>query len=142
MNVTKLPGSSKPKASTIFHRQYLVEGARDKADARMAVFEALQDIADIEFCEEQLQVHSLDEDGLFRVDVVTDLPDEIYWKEEKPNEEEVFNFLDSLRESGITNMFGAASYLIEAFNLDRRTARAFLSMWMHSFSERQEAKNE
>jgi len=32
-----------------------------------------------------------------------------------------FHFLDQLRESGVTNMYGATPYLIEAFDLIRST---------------------
>ena len=44
-------------------------------------------------------------------------------------------FLDDLRESGETNMFGAASYLQEEFGLDKKEARAVLSTWMQAFQE-------
>lgn len=52
------------------------------------------------------------------------------------DKEEVFEFLDNLRESGVTNMFGAAPYLEEAFNLPRKEARAILIEWMETFEER------
>lgn len=42
-------------------------------------------------------------------------------------------FLDELRESGETNMFGASPYLQEEFGLDKHEARAILSEWMASF---------
>lgn len=42
-------------------------------------------------------------------------------------------FLDELRESGKTNMFGASQYLIWEFGLDKKEARAILSEWMSSF---------
>lgn len=45
-------------------------------------------------------------------------------------------YLDDLRESGITNMYGAVPYLREAFDLSRQDASAILSYWMKSFSER------
>jgi hypothetical protein len=41
--------------------------------------------------------------------------------------------LDALRESGITNMFGAGSYLQEEFGLTRAEARAILVYWMQTF---------
>ena len=50
--------------------------------------------------------------------------------------EEYFDFLDDLRESGVTNMFGATPYLIEEFGVDRSTAHKILTEWMRSFSER------
>ena len=51
-------------------------------------------------------------------------------------EEEHLAYLDALRESGETNMFGAGSYVQEQFDLSKREARAVLSYWMESFSER------
>jgi hypothetical protein len=44
-------------------------------------------------------------------------------------------FLDELRESGITNMFGAVPYLIEAFDLTRDEASKILSYWMKTFGQ-------
>jgi hypothetical protein len=46
-----------------------------------------------------------------------------------------FNFLDNLRESGVTNMFGAAPYLVEAFDLPQQDARTVLKSWMNTFSD-------
>ena len=57
----------------------------------------------------------------------------------KPLEENVdkkySDFLVALRDSGITNMFGAAPYLQAEFGLDKREAREVLANWMQSFSE-------
>jgi hypothetical protein len=47
--------------------------------------------------------------------------------------QEYKEFLDGLRESGVTNMFGAGSYLQEEFGLDRNEARQILIEWMASF---------
>ncbi len=47
-----------------------------------------------------------------------------------------FEFLNDLRESGVTNMFGAAPYLVQAFdedNLTLKQAREILGRWMKSF---------
>ena len=50
--------------------------------------------------------------------------------------EDYFKFLDELRESGITNMFGAGSYLEYEFpELNKQEARAVLLEWMQSFDE-------
>lgn len=46
-------------------------------------------------------------------------------------------YLDDLRESGVTNMFGAAPYLVRKFDTDKRDARKILVYWMETFSERQ-----
>ena len=51
--------------------------------------------------------------------------------------EEHLEFLDELRESGVTNMFGAGSYIEEAFpELSESQARKVLIYWMSSFGER------
>jgi len=50
--------------------------------------------------------------------------------------DEHLEYLDDLRDSGITNMFGARPYLISEFDLDKNTAKDILSYWMSSFSER------
>lgn len=54
---------------------------------------------------------------------------------EKSNTKEYFNYLEILRDSGVTNMFGAAPYLQEQFKLDRKTARDVLIAWMKSFEK-------
>lgn len=42
-------------------------------------------------------------------------------------------YLDELRESGATNMFGAAAYLREEFGLDKGQAKDYLFYWMGEF---------
>jgi hypothetical protein len=43
-------------------------------------------------------------------------------------------YLDAIRLSGVTNMFGAASYLLCEFpELDKRQACAVLQYWMTNF---------
>ena len=49
--------------------------------------------------------------------------------------EEYFEYLDVLRETGVTNMFGAAPYLEQAFGLNRNEARKVLGEWMNSFNK-------
>ena len=53
-----------------------------------------------------------------------------------PDKEDYFIYLDELRESGKTNIYGAAPYLQEAFFLNRKEARDILVEWMETFSER------
>ena len=43
-------------------------------------------------------------------------------------------FLEELRKSGVTNMFGAAPYLMERFGLSEITARKILSEWIHNYN--------
>lgn len=52
-------------------------------------------------------------------------------------EDDHLEYLDDLRGSGITNMFGAAPYLVRKFDIDKRDARKILVYWMETFSERQ-----
>ena len=42
-------------------------------------------------------------------------------------------YLDNLRESGVTNMWGASTYLVNAFNLSQSNAQKVLFYWMESF---------
>ena len=43
-------------------------------------------------------------------------------------------YLENLRKSGVTNMFGATPYLMEEFDLDRKEATKILSDWMHNYN--------
>ena len=52
-------------------------------------------------------------------------------------EEDVFLFLDRLRESAITNMYGAGEYIRIRFpDLTRYESHRHLAKWMETFSER------
>ena len=52
-------------------------------------------------------------------------------REEREELETKFKFLDGLRESGVTNMFGATPYLKRAFpDLKRTEASDIIAMWM------------
>lgn len=42
-------------------------------------------------------------------------------------------FLEELRKSRVTNMFGAAPYLAEEFNLSKNEAREILAEWMDKY---------
>ena len=53
---------------------------------------------------------------------------------EGPITAEAFRYLDRLRESGITNMFGARPYLERDQGLSSDDARTVLSSWMKTFS--------
>lgn len=45
-------------------------------------------------------------------------------------------FLDTLRESGVTNMFGAAHFLEEEFDIGHFAATEILAYWMKTYSDR------
>ena len=44
--------------------------------------------------------------------------------------ETVFEYLELLRESGVTNMWGSPAYLQEEFGFDKREARDWFFAWM------------
>lgn len=54
-------------------------------------------------------------------------------KQETPSIEQL-EFLDELRESGVTNMYGARPYLVEHFDISKAEAGTILSFWMKSYS--------
>ena len=51
------------------------------------------------------------------------------------NMEKYFSYLNVLRDSGVTNMFGASPYLQNEFGLNRSEAKKVLAAWMNSFKE-------
>lgn len=57
-----------------------------------------------------------------------------------PTQDEVNFFLDGLRESGVTNMYGAGPYIQDQYDIDKRTAHKFLLEWMRTFAERHYTK--
>jgi hypothetical protein len=51
--------------------------------------------------------------------------------------DEHLDFLDDLRESGDTNMYGARPYLMDEFpELNKYQASDVLTYWMRTFSDR------
>ena len=52
---------------------------------------------------------------------------------EKVTEDTMFTYLEGLRQSGVTNMFGAGPYLEREFGLDRNEAKEVLLNWMKSY---------
>lgn len=55
-------------------------------------------------------------------------PDEQEW-------DDYFRFLDALRESGETNMFGARPYLMDEFGVSEERASDILKRWMKTFGQ-------
>lgn len=43
-------------------------------------------------------------------------------------------YLENLRRSGVTNMYGAAPYLAVEFNLDIKMAQNILAEWMRNYN--------
>ncbi len=50
-------------------------------------------------------------------------------------EKEVMSYLNDLRDSGVTNMFGATPYVEQEFEIEKREARRILQLWMNNFNE-------
>jgi len=48
---------------------------------------------------------------------------------------EMFEWLEMLRESGVVNMYGAAPYLADVFDLKHRKARDVLLKWMNNYDD-------
>lgn len=44
--------------------------------------------------------------------------------------EEVYEILDELQGSGVTNMYNAPSVLMDVLGISRAEARAYVSAWM------------
>lgn len=53
----------------------------------------------------------------------------------KPEWKEYYIYLEKLRKSGKTNMFGATDYLVTKFKLDRNEAMKILQNWMKNYEE-------
>ena len=49
------------------------------------------------------------------------------------DKERYFQFLSNLRETGITNMYGAGPYLESEFELTRNEARDIVLQWMKEY---------
>ena len=57
-------------------------------------------------------------------------------RETTETEQEAMIYLNDLRESGITNMFGARPYLMDDMpDLSKKEAGDILSLWMRNFND-------
>ena len=45
-----------------------------------------------------------------------------------------WNYLEELRRSGVTNMYGATPYLMDEFNLSKEDAKEVLKDWMENYN--------
>jgi len=62
---------------------------------------------------------------------------EILKKENKMDKViEILEYLDDLRKSGITNMFGAGVFIEQKFGVDKKDASEILAYWMSTFNKR------
>lgn len=46
-----------------------------------------------------------------------------------------FSYLDNLRETGVTNMYGARPYLIRDLDMTEHESTSVLRAWMETFDE-------
>ena len=53
---------------------------------------------------------------------------------------EVFLYLEELRESGITNMFGAHQYVMEDFEVSKAMAIKLVKTWMDNYNNKENKK--
>ena len=53
----------------------------------------------------------------------------------KPEWEKYYKTLERIRKSGITNMWGAASYLARLENIDEKLASKVLINWIQNYDE-------
>jgi hypothetical protein len=51
-------------------------------------------------------------------------------------EKEVLEYLNDLRSSGATNMFGARPYIESEFMVDKKEASRLLTLWMSNYNEK------
>ena len=54
---------------------------------------------------------------------------------------EVFLYLEELRESGVTNMFGAHQYVMEDFEISKPLAIKLVKTWMDRYDEEKTKEN-
>ena len=56
----------------------------------------------------------------------------------KPSKEQVFKYLDDLRDSGVTNMFGSPAYVHARFvgRMTQKEAMKFVVEWMETYDRR------
>ncbi len=47
---------------------------------------------------------------------------------------EYWIFLEELRRSGVTNMFGATPYLMDEFDISKKEATTILADWMRNYN--------
>ena len=50
-------------------------------------------------------------------------------------QEEVSKYLNALRETGVTNMFGAGKYVEGEFGVSKKEAGEFVKIWMKNFGK-------
>ncbi len=69
-----------------------------------------------------------------------DLPDKMVSDEHMRNE--VYLYLEQLKETGETNMFGAGVYLQKHFELPKEKAIMYLADWMRQYNKKEESDDD
>ena len=93
-------------------------------------------------CEKQVEEKFMDTEERMCDDCMdeeyadSDLPDKMVEDEHTRNE--VYLYLEQLRESGETNMFGAGVYLQKHFELPKDKAITYLTDWMKQYNKGEE----
>lgn len=59
--------------------------------------------------------------------------DDVSAKYAKFNQDRIFSYLNDLRDSGVTNMFGASKYIERDFNMSRSESTKVLVKWMENY---------
>ena len=59
-----------------------------------------------------------------------------------PTQDQVNDYLNVLRISGITNMFGAGPYIQENFGITKYDANRFLVKWCETFNTEEKIEND
>ena len=99
-------------------------------------------------CEQQVEDHQYDSDERMCEDCLEEQESDDFEFDFKKNEErkrkkvdnekfwrdEVYLYLEKLRESGETNMFGAGVYVQKHFGLPKDRARKYLADWMSQYN--------
>lgn len=49
-------------------------------------------------------------------------------------EKRVFTYLNDLRDSGVTNMYGSPAYVQDAFGIEFKEASNLVGLWMENFN--------
>ena len=59
----------------------------------------------------------------------------VKWRKATSQEIEAFEFLNELRDSGVTNMFGATPYIERELGHGRAESMKLLALWMKVYNE-------
>lgn len=82
----------------------------------------------------EINLNQLTED-LKKLEIVKRLTESEKEKFGDISQEEISKYLNELRKSGVTNMFGATPYIEKEFGISKEDARKALSYWMKNFKK-------